>query len=112
MKWFRTTSSKGPLGEGESTGPINLCWVIFMSLAPEMFNSFTSAFCCYMLTSFESLRTVDNTVCESFKATCLAHGLIRDDKEYERTLHETLHYSKPYHGRHVFCYILIFCEEE
>ena len=32
-------------------------------------------------TSFEDLRTVDGVIYESFKAACVAQGLLEDDEE-------------------------------
>ena len=33
-------------------------------------------------TSFESLRTVDGVIYETFKVACIARGLLEDDEEW------------------------------
>ena len=38
--------------------------------------------------SFEDLRTVNGQICPTFKAACLAHGLLEDDNEWIQCLQE------------------------
>ena len=60
-------------------------------------------------TSFESLKTVDGTICESFQAACLARGLIENDEEWKRTLQESSFWMMPKQLRRLFVRLLIFC---
>ncbi|XP_058790186.1 uncharacterized protein LOC131663673 [Phymastichus coffea] len=60
--------------------------------------------------SFESLRTVENTVHPTFVAACLALGLIENDEEWKLALEEGTKWMMPQRLRHLFVRILIHCQ--
>ncbi|XP_058789684.1 uncharacterized protein LOC131663341 [Phymastichus coffea] len=60
--------------------------------------------------SFESLRTVDNTVHPTFVAACLALGLIENDEEWKLALEDGTKWMMPQRLRHLFVRILIHCQ--
>ncbi|XP_051165645.1 uncharacterized protein LOC127284299 [Leptopilina boulardi] len=60
-------------------------------------------------TSFESLRTVNGVVLESFTSACLALGLVEDDTEWIRTIEEATLWMMPHSLRQLFVRILIHC---
>ncbi|XP_063990617.1 uncharacterized protein LOC135169496 [Diachasmimorpha longicaudata] len=59
-------------------------------------------------TSFEDLTTVNGQLCNTFHSTCLALGLIEDDREWERALTEGEIWMMPRQLRHLFVRILIY----
>ncbi|XP_057339411.1 uncharacterized protein LOC130676921 [Microplitis mediator] len=61
-------------------------------------------------TSFQSLRTVNETIYETYIAACLAAGLIEDDQEWRRTLTEAIIWMMPRQLRCVFVRILLHCQ--
>ena len=44
-------------------------------------------------TSYDDLKMFDGSVFPTFKATCLAMGLLEDDSELRRTLEETARFA-------------------
>ncbi len=61
-------------------------------------------------TSFESLRTVNGAVCESFKAAASARGLLASDEEWDRCLTDAGTYQMPRQLRETFAFICCFCQ--
>ena len=61
-------------------------------------------------TSFEDLKTVNREVHQTFTATCLALGLIEDDKEWKRAMKESTSWMMPKNLRNLFVRILIHCQ--
>uniref|UniRef100_A0AC35FFM5 ATP-dependent DNA helicase n=1 Tax=Panagrolaimus sp. PS1159 TaxID=55785 RepID=A0AC35FFM5_9BILA len=61
-------------------------------------------------TSFEDLKTVGTTVCQTFTQACLELGLIEDDKEWARVLEEAEVSLSPYQMRNLFVRLLIHCQ--
>ncbi|XP_043481809.1 uncharacterized protein LOC122510914 [Leptopilina heterotoma] len=61
------------------------------------------------VTSFQSLRTVNGVIHESFTSACLALGLIEDDSEWIRTMEEATLWMMPRSLRQLFVRILIHC---
>ena len=60
-------------------------------------------------TSFESLRTVDGVIYETFKAACIARGLLEDDEEWIQCLSEAAIMKTGHQLRRLFCIILTEC---
>ena len=60
-------------------------------------------------TSFEYLRTVDGTICTTFKEAASRRNLFETDEEWDRCLHETAIYKMPSHMRDTFAYICCYC---
>ena len=60
--------------------------------------------------SFEEMRTFNGVTYETFKETCIARGLLRDDAEYMACLDEAIEYRMPAQIRQLFTMILLFCE--
>src|ERR1700761_8310166 len=60
-------------------------------------------------TSFESLRTVNNTLHPTFKAACSARGLLISDDEYDYCLTEASAMQTGRQLRRLFCIILLEC---
>lgn len=60
-------------------------------------------------TSFESLRTVDGVVCETFKAAAMVRGLLESDEEWDRCMTDAGIYLMPKQLRELFAYIIVFC---
>ncbi|XP_043478769.1 uncharacterized protein LOC122509074 [Leptopilina heterotoma] len=60
-------------------------------------------------TFFESLRTVNGVVHESFTTACLAFGLVEDDSEWIRTIEEAALWMMLHSLRQLFTRILIQC---
>ncbi|XP_044594830.1 uncharacterized protein LOC123272196 [Cotesia glomerata] len=63
-----------------------------------------------VLKSFEDLRTVNGIIYETYMSACLAAGLIEDDQEWRRTLHEAVTWMMPRQLRCLFARILIHCQ--
>lgn len=61
-------------------------------------------------TSFDKLRTVNEVVHDTYVATCLALGLIDDDDEWKRAMHEAEVWMMPIQLRRLFVRILIHCQ--
>jgi hypothetical protein len=59
--------------------------------------------------SFEDLKTVDDVVCESFQESCLRHGLLEDDNEWETCLRDAADIQTGTQLRHLFTTLLLFC---
>ena len=60
--------------------------------------------------SFESLRTVNDKIHDTFVATCVALGLIDDDDEWLRAMNEAEIWMMPRQLRRMFIRILIHCQ--
>ena len=60
--------------------------------------------------SFEDLRIFDGQVYPTFKATCLARGLLESDEEWFTCLQQATFQSNGYQLRQLFVIILVFCE--
>ncbi|XP_046745540.1 uncharacterized protein LOC124410885 [Diprion similis] len=60
-------------------------------------------------TSFHNLRIVNDEVQETYVATCLALGLIQDDDEWKRAIHEAEVWMMPRQLRSLFVRLLIHC---
>ncbi|KAF6139193.1 hypothetical protein GIB67_040340 [Kingdonia uniflora] len=61
------------------------------------------------LTSFQSLRIVNNVVYKTFKLECAAMGLLEDDKEWIYYFDEFVAMHTGYQLRMLFCIILAEC---
>ncbi|XP_036144291.1 uncharacterized protein LOC118646109 [Monomorium pharaonis] len=61
-------------------------------------------------TSFQDLRTVNNVVHETYTAACLTLGLIEDDEQWKRAMHEAEIWMMPRQLRRLFIRILIHCQ--
>jgi hypothetical protein len=59
--------------------------------------------------SFEHLQTFDNVVYPTFRAACLARGLLQDDGEWCRCLQEAADMQTGTRLRHLFAMLLLFC---
>ncbi|GMP95374.1 hypothetical protein CsSME_00044449 [Camellia sinensis var. sinensis] len=59
--------------------------------------------------SFQSLRTVDNVVHDTFKLACIARGLLEDDEEWIQCLKEAVVIKTGYQLRRLFSIILTQC---
>ncbi|XP_028078844.1 uncharacterized protein LOC114280672 [Camellia sinensis] len=59
--------------------------------------------------SFQSLRTVDDVVHDTFKLACIARGLLKDDKEWIQCLKEAAVIKTGYQLRRLFSIILTQC---
>ncbi|XP_052901555.1 uncharacterized protein LOC128309213 [Anopheles moucheti] len=57
-------------------------------------------------TSYEDLRTVNGTVCETFQQAAIQEGLLQDDSEWDRALREAASYRMAAQLRHFFALIL------
>uniref|UniRef100_A0A182I662 ATP-dependent DNA helicase n=1 Tax=Anopheles arabiensis TaxID=7173 RepID=A0A182I662_ANOAR len=57
-------------------------------------------------TSYEDLRTVNGSVCETFQQAAINEGLLEDDSEWDRALEEAATYRMPAQLRHFFALIL------
>jgi len=62
------------------------------------------------VTSFGDVRTHSDVVQPTFKAACLARGLLDDDDEWGRCLQDASLYSSPVQLRAMFVTILLFNE--
>ena len=60
-------------------------------------------------TSYDDLRMFDGSVYPTYKATCLAMGLLEDDAEWRRSLEETAGFGSSQQIRATFAVILQFC---
>ena len=58
--------------------------------------------------SFKEVRTVNNTVCETFYEACELRGLISDDREWHRALQEASDVQMPYEMRMLFVSICAY----
>jgi hypothetical protein len=59
-------------------------------------------------TSFEFLRTHNGVLHETFKAACISHGLVGEDREWEICLRDATDIEvNPHKLRTLFCFILI-----
>ena len=61
-------------------------------------------------TSFETLRTINGRLCETFKEACLALNLLEDDNEWFICLAEAVKIQSPSSMRSLFITILLFCQ--
>ncbi|XP_054723407.1 uncharacterized protein LOC129233404 [Uloborus diversus] len=60
-------------------------------------------------TSFSYLKTVSNVEYPTFKAACMAMGLLEDDKQWQYTIEEAILSSSSFKLRELFSVILVFC---
>lgn len=60
-------------------------------------------------TKFEDIRTYEGTVYDTFKDTCSAMGLLRNDNQWHDALTENAHTSLPHQLREMFVNILAYC---
>ena len=61
------------------------------------------------ITSFEYLKTYDGQIFTTFKAACLACGLIEDDEEWRKAMQEGANWMMPRQLRRLFVRLLIHC---
>lgn len=61
------------------------------------------------MTSFQSLRTVNGQMYDTYKAACVELDLCEDDKQWHACLTEANEYAFPRQIRHLFCNILVNC---
>jgi hypothetical protein len=61
-------------------------------------------------TSFSDLRTVNEELCETYQAACLAMGLLENDNQWDETLNEASNSDSPSKIRTLFSIILSWCE--
>ena len=59
--------------------------------------------------SFDDLKTVNGEICETFHDTCLKHGLLEDDGEWQVCLHDTAEIQTGAQLCHLFATLLLFC---
>ncbi|GJR76765.1 ATP-dependent DNA helicase PIF1-like protein [Tanacetum coccineum] len=57
--------------------------------------------------NFEELLTVNNRLCETFKAACFAYGQLNDDKEWTRAILEASGWALPH--KSVTCLLQSYC---
>jgi len=60
-------------------------------------------------TSFQAIKTIDRTVCETFREACFKLGLLENDQHWDTTLTEASVTCLPDQIRTLFAIILIFC---
>ena len=60
-------------------------------------------------TSYDDLRIFERSEHPTFKATCLAMGLLEDDQEWIKSLEETARFASSSQIRATFAVILQFC---
>ena len=60
------------------------------------------------VTSFEDLRTVDGLLCDTFRDTARAMGLLEDDSEHQRCLQEAAIMNMPSQMRQLFATLMVF----
>lgn len=60
--------------------------------------------------TFEELRTFNGIVCLTYKAACLARGLLEDDRNWETTLDEAVLCDSPQRIRELFVTMIVFCQ--
>ncbi|XP_050212521.1 uncharacterized protein LOC126664257 [Mercurialis annua] len=60
--------------------------------------------------SFEEIRTVGEIQYPTFQATCMAYGLLGDDKEWIQVLDESTAWASSQQLRRLFVILLIFCD--
>ncbi|XP_055961830.1 uncharacterized protein LOC126681473 [Mercurialis annua] len=60
--------------------------------------------------SFEDVRTFDGVQYPTFQSTCMAYGLLGNDKEWVQVLEETLLWATSKQLRRLFIILLVFCE--
>ncbi|KAF0745191.1 ATP-dependent DNA helicase [Aphis craccivora] len=61
-------------------------------------------------TSFESLKAFDGVIYTTFKATCLALGLLENDEQWKNALAEATLSESPSKLRELFAIIIVFCQ--
>ena len=64
---------------------------------------------CKGATSFQHLKVVDGTECETFKEVCARLGLLRDDGEWDMALQEAALSSIPAVIRTLYTVLLLHC---
>lgn len=60
-------------------------------------------------TSYNSLKTVNNEICQTYKEACLKLGLLEDDLQWDMTLAEASVSNFPRQNRTLFAIILTTC---
>ena len=61
-------------------------------------------------TSFEDMRTVNEIVYDSYKDTCIALGLLKDDELWKMVMEDAKQQKMPSQMRELFCVLLLFCD--
>lgn len=61
-------------------------------------------------TSFESLRTVEEVVCNSYQEACLKFGLLASDRQWDDAMNEATECDTPFKIRSLFAILLVHCE--
>ena len=61
-------------------------------------------------TSFEYLKTFDNKIWETIRESCIKHGLLMHDKQWEHTLKDAIISNSPYMLRNLFAVMIHQCE--
>jgi hypothetical protein len=60
--------------------------------------------------NYEALHTYNNITYATFKETCNARGLLRDDQEWYNVFDEAASWDTSNQLRHLFITMLLFCE--
>lgn len=61
-------------------------------------------------TSFESIRTVEGTLCATYHEACLLLGLLQDDNHWDNTMADAATTMMPRQMRSLFAVLLSMCE--
>lgn len=59
--------------------------------------------------SFEDLKSVNGSICETFHEACLRRGLLEDDREWNICLQDAAEIQTGSQLRHLFTTLLLFC---
>ena len=60
-------------------------------------------------TSFAHLRTFNGILCPTFHDACIAHGLLKNDGEWQQCLEEASAMQTGHQLHQLFCTMLLFC---
>lgn len=60
--------------------------------------------------SFQDIRTYNGRVYETYKEACVARGMLEDDRQYTSAMDDAVVTQSPYHIRHLFVLIVLFCD--
>ena len=61
-------------------------------------------------TSFESLKTYEGQMCQTYMQACQRHGLLHDDSHWDATLAESVLMCNGFQLRNLFVILLQFCD--
>ena len=61
-------------------------------------------------TSFESLKTFNGEICNTYKEACQRHGLLHDDSHWDSTMNEAAILCTSFQMRNLFAILLQFCD--